>query len=177
MAPFKIPIICNIFNTSSRSSKFLKLTHNFHLQKSIVSRKLCLSAKSYITSYIRVNVSSKKYFLLQHAFCRQFNSTESNIISMSTADFLSYLKDKRINRCFFAWNEEEQKIVGSHSELKDIEDWLNSKGNVHYKRHEAIFLSLGMRTNCLLGAFLWNVNRGQAVSTFTYNSVNLFKVY
>lgn len=164
MAPFKIRIICSIFNISSYKSNFLKLTPNFHLQKSIVNRKLCLSAKSHISSY-DINVNSKKHFLLQHAFYRQFSSNDSNIISMSTANFLSYLKEKQINRCFFAWNEEEQKVVGSHPELKDIEDWLNSKENVHYKRHETIFLSLGMRTNCLLGAFLWNVSRGQAVST------------
>lgn len=164
MALFKIRIICSIFNTSSHNSNFLKLTPNFQLQKSIVNRKLCLSAKGRFSSY-DINVSSKKYFLLQHAFYRQFSSNDSNIISMSTANFLNYLKEKQINRCFFAWNEEEQKIVGSHPELKDIENWLNSKENVHYKRHETIFLSLGMRTNCLLGAFLWNVNRGQAVST------------
>lgn len=97
------------------------------------------------------------------------SSTEKTILSMPPEEFVQFLKNKKINRCFFVWDEKAGKVVSSHPELKEIEDWLNSGENVHYKQHESIFISMGMRTSSLLGAFIWNTNRGQAVSISWYH--------
>lgn len=106
-------------------------------------------------------------------FWRQYSSDEEkSLLTACPTEFVDILKKHNISRCYFVWDESVKKVVGSHPELKEIEDWLNDAENGYYKQHEAVFLAVGMRSNCLLGAFLWNVNRGQAVSaTFVHISL------
>ncbi|KAG8195061.1 hypothetical protein JTE90_029640 [Oedothorax gibbosus] len=87
---------------------------------------------------------------------------EKPLLSVCPTEFVDVLKKHNISRCYFVWDESQKKVVGSHPELKEIEDWLNDENNSLYRQHEAVFLAVGMRSNCLMGAFLWNVNRGQA---------------
>ncbi|XP_035229942.1 phenylalanine dehydrogenase-like isoform X1 [Stegodyphus dumicola] len=97
------------------------------------------------------------------AICRDHAThTEKTLLSMDPTEFSEFLKSNKITRCFFIWSDSENRVVASHTELQEIEDWLNDPRNPHYKQHEAIFLTLGMRTNSLQGAFLWKIERGQS---------------
>lgn len=170
-------LICK-HNNFSYVSSIKILNKSFHLHKNHLKKNPLVDAKS------RNTISNRYYNILgnvnyyketihspfQYFYFTRYNSTssESTVLSMTTENFSGYLKDKKIKRCYFVWNEKQQKVLGSHPELKEIEDWLNIHSNTHYKNHEAIFLALGMRSNCLLGAFLWNVNRGQAVSSLYF---------
>ncbi|XP_067124859.1 phenylalanine dehydrogenase-like isoform X3 [Centruroides vittatus] len=87
-------------------------------------------------------------------------SEKPDLLSMKPNDFAEYLKSQNIYRVFIVWNEVEKKAKVSHPELKELEDWINNSKN--YQQHEAVFIQLGLRTGCLLGAFLWRTNRGQA---------------
>lgn len=174
MAPIKSCLSCKFAENLLRQLNFRYLTSNSLIYTNTAYKvrfsktqfrnnwcKLFSTLSANVIQEKNTNISTSQPYYTRH----YSTTTENNLLSLPTAKFIEYLKSTKINRCFFVWNEAEQKILGSHPELKEIEDWLNSDKNVHYKKHEAIFLALGMRTNSLLGAFLWNTNRGQAVSS------------
>ncbi|CAL1286670.1 unnamed protein product [Larinioides sclopetarius] len=97
-----------------------------------------------------------------HSYRKYSSEAEKSLLSACPTVFVDFLKSKKINRCFFVWNDTTKKVEASHPELKEIEDWLNDSENPYFQQHEAVFLCVGMRSSCLLGAFLWRINRGQA---------------
>lgn len=153
----------------SRLKLPLQLRPNFKICLRIsASRAHSFSIQNRLTTFLSPSSSANALRRIgrRYDFWRQYSSGEKkSLLTACPTEFVDILKKHNISRCYFVWDESEKKVVGSHPELKEIEDWLNDAENGYYKQHEAVFLAVGMRSNCLLGAFLWNVNRGQAVST------------
>ncbi|GIY59363.1 leucine dehydrogenase [Caerostris darwini] len=150
---FGLPSICNVYH----ANKFLrnKCVTVCFFQRTLHFKTIQFSLKNAFEGREK-NVKSL------HAYRQYSSESEKSLLSSCPTEFVDFLKTNKISRCFFAWNESEKRVVASHPELKEIEDWLNDPKSAHYQQHEAVFLAVGMRTNCLLGAFLWKVDRGQA---------------
>ena len=88
---------------------------------------------------------------------------KENLVDMKPVDFIDYLKKNKIRRCFMVHNRETNAPQVSHPELQGLADFF-AKDEIDYDGHEGIFMMLGMRTNVLMGAFVWRTCRGQAVS-------------
>ena len=92
--------------------------------------------------------------------------SQSSLLGLTPNKFLDFLKENKIRRCFIVYNRNEQKLVASHEELQEFADFFSQDMTIDgdFKEHEGIFLGVGLRTESLLGAFLWRTCRGQAVS-------------
>ncbi len=88
---------------------------------------------------------------------------KENLVDMKPVDFIEYLKKHKIRRCFMVHNRDTNTPKVSHPELQDLADFF-AKDKIDYDGHEGVFMMLGMRTNVLMGAFVWRTCRGQAVS-------------
>jgi hypothetical protein len=72
------------------------------------------------------------------------------------------MNEKKIRRCFVVYDRKTGEVRVSHPELTELGDFARND-RVDYDKHEAMFLEIGERSGCLLGAFVWRTNRGQAV--------------
>lgn len=104
---------------------------------------------------------------LQANYCRTANTdgireetSQPELLSLKPSDFVDLLRSYKIQRCFAVWSGD--KVVVSHPAIQGLADWINSGEERTFRRHEAVFMQLGLRTGCLLTAFLWRSNRGQA---------------
>ncbi|KAL3851644.1 hypothetical protein ACJMK2_015376 [Sinanodonta woodiana] len=96
---------------------------------------------------------------IKRGFCE--NSNTESLLSLDAESFVKFMKKENISRCMIYFDDTTQKVNISHPQIEEIGDRLRS-GELNYDNHEAIFLAPGARTQCLLGAFIWNTNRGQA---------------
>lgn len=126
------------------------------------SKKLNLKQVFYstcnVTTFNKLNRNSKVY---QNS-CKFYSTDESHILNLKPEEFQNFMKDNDISRCYAVWDSNANKAVVSHSILEPLAEWLNEKQNPYFDQHEAIFLQLGVRTGHLLGAFIWNTQRGEA---------------
>ncbi|XP_033114643.1 leucine dehydrogenase-like isoform X2 [Anneissia japonica] len=100
-------------------------------------------------------------FSTTHATFQQPGVSSASLLSMSPQNFIDYLKSQNIKRLYLVFDPEEQTVRVSHPDLEELKTFLlNDK--VDFDEHEGVFMQLGKRTNCLLGAFIWRTNRGQA---------------
>ena len=104
--------------------------------------------------------------VMSHRGLSTTHALGSSLIDMHPHDFLGYLKEKNIQRCFLVYDQDENKIKASHPELQELADYFQ-QDKIDFREHEGVFLTVGQRTQCLLGAFVWRTARGQAVSFLT----------
>ncbi|GFR10010.1 leucine dehydrogenase [Trichonephila clavata] len=172
MALASLKCITRLHSYTKNLSNLSAINNIYHCQEGDIFRDkysdFCNIHRNFYSKACRASRNKNRLAVVKESInsqraVRQYCSkTENYLLSSCPTIFVDFLKSKKINRCFFVWSESENKVVASHPELKEIEDWLNDSKNPHYLQHEAIFLAVGMRTNCLLGAFLWKVDRGQA---------------
>lgn len=101
------------------------------------------------------------------SFCTGANSKEDikPLQDFSPCEFVHFLKSKNISRFYIACDRETGNVNVSHPELEELGMLTSSiKDEIHFDNHEVMFIELGKRTSCLLSAFIWDTNRGQAVS-------------
>ncbi|XP_038054455.1 leucine dehydrogenase-like isoform X1 [Patiria miniata] len=84
-----------------------------------------------------------------------------SILELQPNDFVDFLKEKKIRRCFVVYDSRAGEVRVSHPELEELVRF-SREDRVDYDNHEAVFLEVGARSGCLLGAFVWRTNRGQA---------------
>ncbi|XP_077545445.1 phenylalanine dehydrogenase-like [Haemaphysalis longicornis] len=84
-----------------------------------------------------------------------------DLLSLRPSELVDFLRSRGIQRCF-AVTGEDGRVSVSHPELQELGDWLNSGSEPQFRGHEAVLFQLGLRTGCLLSAFLWRTDRGQA---------------
>ncbi|CAH1783520.1 unnamed protein product, partial [Owenia fusiformis] len=87
----------------------------------------------------------------------------ATLLEKSPSEFVTYLQKCKIKRCHIIYDRQSKKAKASHRELQELADYMNEESNEAFKDHEGIFFQVGMRSGCLLSAFLWNTTRGQAV--------------
>jgi hypothetical protein len=90
-----------------------------------------------------------------------------DLLDIEPNEFVEYLKKKKIQRCFMVHDPVLRKPVVSHPELQEFANFF-TRDEIDYRDHEGVFMEIGPRSNCLLGAFVWNTNRGQAVSIVSF---------
>lgn len=101
---------------------------------------------------------STQHRRLQHS--GEVQPAQRTLLSLRPSQFVEFLRSRKIQRCFAIWNGES--VVTSHPEIQELADWMNTGRERQFRRHEALFMQLGLRTGCLLTAFLWRTDRGQA---------------
>ncbi|KAL1420692.1 hypothetical protein MTO96_004435 [Rhipicephalus appendiculatus] len=84
-----------------------------------------------------------------------------DLLSLRPSELVDFLRCRGIQRCY-AVCDDGGTVRVSHPELQDLADWLNSGSEQQFRSHEAILMQLGLRTGCLMTAFLWRTDRGQA---------------
>ncbi|XP_071960874.1 leucine dehydrogenase-like [Antedon mediterranea] len=89
-------------------------------------------------------------------------SSKTSLLKLSPQNFIDYLKAENIRRLYLVFDPEEKAVKVSHPGLLEELKLFLLKDKVDFDEHEGIFMQLGKRTNCLLGAFIWRTNRGQA---------------
>jgi len=90
-----------------------------------------------------------------------------NLLKLSPAEFINFLKEEKITRFYFVYNEETSTIKSSHKQLDSIAKFLqNDKRD--FQQHEGVFVQLSSKYDTLLGAFVHHTNRGQAAGGVRY---------
>ncbi|XP_037554684.1 leucine dehydrogenase [Dermacentor silvarum] len=84
-----------------------------------------------------------------------------DLLSLRPSELVDFLRCRGIQRCY-AVCDDGGIVRVSHPELQELADWLNSGSEQQFRSHEAILMQLGLRTGCLMTAFLWRTDRGQA---------------
>ncbi|CAN8025509.1 unnamed protein product [Ixodes persulcatus] len=121
---------------------------------SLITRSLRAAVRS---APVQVSTQHRR---LQHS--GEVQPAQRTLLSLRPSQFVEFLRSRKIQRCFAIWNGES--VVTSHPEIQELADWMNTGRERQFRRHEALFMQLGLRTGCLLTAFLWRTDRGQAVS-------------
>lgn len=101
-----------------------------------------------------------------------------DLLSLSTTEFISFLKKENIKRFYFVYDAENDVIKASHDVLKPIADFFqNDKRD--FRKHEGLFVQISSKYDTLLGAFVHRTNRGQAAGGVRYwnydNMENYFR--
>ena len=89
--------------------------------------------------------------------------TGKSLLQLNPNDFVDFLKEKQINRCYVAYDNRDGKVKVSHPELEEFAQFVEND-KIDFDQHEGVFLQVGRRSGCLMGVFVWRINRGQAVS-------------
>jgi len=98
---------------------------------------------------------------LPHSTRYVSTSPNAALLAQSPQKFLEYLRQHNIRRAYIVYDEETGAPRASHPELQDLSDFF-ALDKIDFRKHEGVFLSVGARTQCLMGAFVWNTCRGQA---------------
>lgn len=121
-------------------------------------------------------IKTRQYFQCRNAllFHRLFNtnptarSSNNNtynvatIMDMRPCDFVKLMKKNNTKRFFVVFDKALNCVKTSNHVFNDLKVFCGND-EVDYKQHEGFFLEIGQRTGALLGAFVWQTNRGQAV--------------
>ncbi|XP_077985162.1 leucine dehydrogenase-like [Glandiceps talaboti] len=92
---------------------------------------------------------------------RSSYSSQSDMLKWTPHAFADFLREKNIKRCYMVWDQKAGEVKLSHEELEPLGKYF-SEDKIDFDQHEGMFLQIGKRTGCLLGAFIWRTKRGQA---------------
>ncbi len=84
---------------------------------------------------------------------------------MKPYDFVKFMKKNEMKRCFVVYDKTSHYVRTSSGLLQDLQKFCEDD-KIDYKDHEGFFMEIGKRSGALLGAFVWQTNRGQAVCLF-----------
>lgn len=102
--------------------------------------------------------------------------SKPDVLSLTTSDFVNFLKKQNINKFFFVYNEENNSLTASHPILQPIADFfVNDKRD--FIEHEGWFCKVSDKYDMLLGAFIHRTNRGQAAGGVRYWDYNSIESY
>ena len=84
-----------------------------------------------------------------------------SLMQMKPYDFVDYMKDNGMRRCFVVYDTKKQEPVTNDDRvLGDLRLFCENEPH-DYKQHEGAFLEIGKRSGSLMGAFVRRSNRGQ----------------
>ncbi|NNG28113.1 MAG: Glu/Leu/Phe/Val dehydrogenase, partial [Ignavibacteriaceae bacterium] len=85
----------------------------------------------------------------------------ANLLSQSPNEFIKFLLSKNINKYYFIFDDEQNRLVASHPILQPIADYF-SEDKRDFIKHEGMFFQVSEKYEMLHGAFVHRTNRGQA---------------
>ncbi len=139
------------FNSHGGQARYLQTSFHLRLQNSNANGSLALHQQQ--QQQLRL-LSSKP---------------AASLLTIPPQEFIEHLQKHNITRCWVVFDKDKQCPVASHPELQELADFFR-EDPIDFMEHEGIFMNLGQRTQCLLGAFVWRTCRGQAVCTCTFVS-------
>lgn len=101
---------------------------------------------------------------------------KSNILGQNPRDFIKTLKENKIYRFYFVFNENSKYLQSSHELLQPVADYFCSEKR-DFSVHEGLFFQLCTKYDTLLGAFVHRTNRGQAAGGVRYWHYNNIEDY
>jgi leucine dehydrogenase len=99
-----------------------------------------------------------------------------NLLSLTPADFISFLKEENIHKFFFVYDDVRKSLAASHTELQPIADYF-VKDKRDFIEHEGWFCKISENYDMLLGAFVHRTNRGQAAGGVRYWDYDTIESY
>ncbi|MBI5215784.1 MAG: Glu/Leu/Phe/Val dehydrogenase [Ignavibacteriae bacterium] len=103
-------------------------------------------------------------------------STSSNLLSITPQEFVLFLKQQNIRRCYFVFDSKTKTVKSSHLALKHIAEFFQSDTR-DFNTHEGIFLQVSDKHDTLQGAFVHRTWRGQAAGGVRYWSYHTMEEY
>ncbi len=103
-------------------------------------------------------------------------SSTQNLLSITPQEFVLFLKQHSIRRCYFVFDTASQSVKASHPVLQPIAEFFSNDPR-DYARHEGVFLQVSREYDTLFGAFIHRTNRGQAsggTRYWQYSSMEAF---
>jgi glutamate dehydrogenase/leucine dehydrogenase len=102
--------------------------------------------------------------------------SKPNVLSLTPADFIEFLRKQNIKKFFFVFDEEKKSLTASDPKLQPIADFfLIDKRD--FIEHEGWFCKVSDSYNMLLGAFIHRTNRGQAAGGVRYWEYDTIESY
>ncbi len=101
-------------------------------------------------------------------------SKSTHLIDLSPEKFVHVLKKEKINRFFFVYDFQKNKIKSSHDKLQPLADFL-MQDRRDFTQHEGLFFQVTKRYKTLQGAFIHKTNRGQGAGGLRYWQYNTVK--
>ena len=98
------------------------------------------------------------------------------LLSLTPANFISFLKKENIQKFFFTYDDKNKKLKASHIQLQSIADYFNDEGR-DFIMHEGWFCKISEEFDMLLGAFIHRTNRGQAAGGVRYWNYDTIEEY
>ncbi len=98
------------------------------------------------------------------------------LLSLTPADFISFLKKENIRKFFFAYDDKNKNLIASHRKLQTIADYF-VEDKRDFLEHEGWFCKVSENYNMLLGAYVHRTNRGQAAGGVRYWEYNSIESY
>ncbi len=94
-------------------------------------------------------------------------SSTQNLLSITPQEFVLFLKQHGIRRCYFVFDTASKSVKASHPELQPLADFFR-KDTRDFASHEGIFLQVSKEYDTLQGAFVHRTHRGQAAGGTRY---------
>ena len=98
------------------------------------------------------------------------------LLSLTPADFIKFLKKEKINKFFFVFDDESKRLKASHAQLKSIADFFTDDKR-DFIEHEGWFCKISEEYDMILGAFIHRTKRGQAAGGVRYWSYDTTEDY
>ncbi len=92
---------------------------------------------------------------------------KENLLTLSTQEFVEFLKRNNITRFYFVYDKKSKKVISSHKLLKSISDFINNDKR-DFNFHEGMFFQITKKHDTLQSAFIHRTNRGQAAGGVRY---------
>ena len=99
-----------------------------------------------------------------------------NLLLLQPVKYIKYLKEKNINKFFFVYDDDKQKLIASHQFLQPIADYFTIDSR-DFMNHEGWFCKISDDFDMLMGAFIHRTNRGQAAGGVRYWSYDTTEDY
>lgn len=93
--------------------------------------------------------------------------SSKHLLKLKPQEFIKLLKEEKIRRFYFVYNESKRILISSHKTLQPIADSL-SRDKRDFLKHEGIFVELDSNFDTLMGAFVHKTNRGQGIGGLRY---------
>jgi len=103
-------------------------------------------------------------------------SNKRDILSLTPSDFIKFLKQEKIYKFFFVYDNDAKSLKASHTQLQSIADYFTSDKR-DFIEHEGWFCKISEKYDMILGAFIHRTNRGQAAGGVRYWSYDTIEDY
>jgi leucine dehydrogenase len=100
----------------------------------------------------------------------------SNLPTQTPTEIVKILKEYKINRFYFVFDDNEKILLSSHEILQPIADFF-SNDKRDFSEHEGLFFQLNQKYDTLMGAFVHKTKRGQAAGGVRYWHYNTIEDY